>query len=105
MGATPGGGLQFRYALFLAPFLTPRSLRVSMPTPTLTRAAPWQAGWRSAKVLFGPGLVLQVVALGMVLSYYYLPSAHQGFLSLAQWRTEGGYLFSAVASALCGGVM
>ncbi len=75
------------------------------PTSTVNRAAPWQAGWRSAKALLRPGLVLQLMALGLVLSYYYLPAAREGFVSLARWRTEGGYLFSAFASAFCGGVL
>ena len=76
-----------------------------MTTPTLIREAPWQAGWRSARILFRPGLILQAVALGSVLSYYYLPDAREGFDSLAHWRTQGGYLFSALASALCGGLL
>lgn len=76
-----------------------------MSTKTLTPAAPWQAGWHSARTLFRPGLVLQALALGMVVSYYYLPAAREGFESLARWRTEGGYVFSAFASALCGGLL
>jgi hypothetical protein len=76
-----------------------------MSTPTLTRAAPWQAGLQSARALFRPGLVLQAAALGLVLSYYYLPAAHDWFGQLAHWRMEGGFVFSALASALCGGLL
>ncbi|HEY4246852.1 MAG TPA: hypothetical protein VGM64_08350 [Lacunisphaera sp.] len=76
-----------------------------MSTSSLTREAPWHAGWKSAQLLFCPGLVLQTAALGLVLSYYYLPSAHHLFDQLARWRTEGGYVFSAVASAICGGLL
>lgn len=76
-----------------------------MSTPTAAREAPWLAGWHSAKLLFRPGLVLQCMALGLVLGYYYLPGARAGFESLAHWRTDGGYLFSAIASALCGGLL
>lgn len=76
-----------------------------MSTPALSREAPWHAGWRSAKALFRPGLVLQGMALGLVLSYYYLPNAREGFAALARWRTNGGYLFSGCASALCGGLL
>ncbi len=67
--------------------------------------APWQAGWHSVQVLARPGLVLQATALGLVLSYYYLPAAHGLFAQLAAWRTDGGYWFSGLAAALCGGVL
>jgi len=76
-----------------------------MSKPTLIREAPWQAGWRSARALFRPGLVLQAMALGLVLSYYCVPVTRAGFDALARWRTDGGYLFSAAASALCGGLL
>jgi hypothetical protein len=67
--------------------------------------APWQAGLHGAQALFRPGLVLQAVALGLVLAYYFLPAARGFFERLAVWRTEGGFVFSAVAGALCGGVV
>ena len=76
-----------------------------MPAPSPDREAPWHAGWKSAQLLFRPGLVLQATALGLVLSYYYLPSAHLLFDQLARWRTDGGYVFSSVASAVCGGLL
>jgi len=67
--------------------------------------APWREGWESARALARPGLVLQATALGLVLAYYFVPAAHAQFERLAVWRAEGGYLFSAVASVLCGGVI
>jgi hypothetical protein len=67
--------------------------------------APWLAGWHGVQTLFVPGLVLQAAALGLVLAYYYLPSAHVLFEQLAAWRTAGGYWFSAASTALCGGVL
>lgn len=76
-----------------------------MSAPTSTREAPWRAGLQGARALFRPGLVLQITALGLVLSYYYLPAAHGWFDQLARWRTEGGYVFSGIASALCGGLL
>lgn len=76
-----------------------------MSANNTTEEAPWQAGLHGARALFGPGLVLQAVVLALVLSYYFVPAA-QGFLAqLAAWRTAGGYLFSGLASALCGGVL
>jgi hypothetical protein len=74
-------------------------------TDTTVEEAPWRAGLHGARALAGPGFVLQVAALGLVLAYYFLPAAHGLFDRLAGWRTAGGFAFSAVASALCGGVL
>jgi hypothetical protein len=67
--------------------------------------APWLAGWHSVQALALPGLVLQATALGLVLAYHYVPAAHAAFERLGDWRTTGGYGFSAGAAALCGGVL
>ena len=40
-----------------------------------------------------------------MLAYYFLPAAHGLFDRLALWRTAGGYAFSALSTALCGGVL
>ncbi len=76
-----------------------------MPAPNATEEAPWRAGLHGARALLGPGLVLQAVALALVLIYYFAPAAHDLFARLAAWRTAGGYVFSAVASGVCGGVL
>jgi hypothetical protein len=77
-----------------------------MPASTTTNdEAPWRAGLHGARALLGPGLVLQAAALALVLAWYFVPAAHELFARLAAWRTAGGYVFSAVASALCGGVL
>ena len=76
-----------------------------MSVPAQTEESPWQAGLHSARVLLGPGLVLQAAALALVLAYYFLPAAHGLFDRLAVWRTEGGFVFSSLATALCGGVL
>lgn len=76
-----------------------------MPASPAISEAPWQAGLQSVRALFRPGLILQSAALGVVLAYYYVPSARGLFTQLAAWRTEGGFVFSALASALCGGIL
>ncbi len=76
-----------------------------MPDSRPQPAAPWQAGLHSARDLFRPGLVLQSAALALVLAYYYVPAAHGFFAELAGWRNAGGFAFSALAGALCGGVL
>jgi len=67
--------------------------------------APWRQGWDSARALARPGLFLQAAAAGLVLTYYFVPAAQPEFERLAAWKIQGGYLFSAVASALCGGLI
>ena len=76
-----------------------------MSTSSATEEAPWQAGLHSARTLLRPGLVLQAAALGLVLAYYFQPSAQTGFAQLAAWSRNGGYGFSALTTALCGGVL
>jgi hypothetical protein len=76
-----------------------------MSATATVEEAPWRAGWHGVQALFRPGLVLQAAALGLVLSYYFVPAAHGLFDRFATWRTEGGYWFSAALSALCGGVL
>ncbi|HVU17436.1 MAG TPA: hypothetical protein VHD32_10950 [Candidatus Didemnitutus sp.] len=68
-------------------------------------AAPWREGWDSAKALLRPGIFLQAVAVGIVLVYYFVPAAGPAFLTLARWKANGGYAFSALASVLCGGII
>jgi hypothetical protein len=67
--------------------------------------SPWRAGWESARLLLWPGLVLQSVALALVLAYYFVPEAHGVFSRIALRREAGGYFFSALSTAICGGVL
>ena len=76
-----------------------------MPASDTVEEAPWRAGLHGARALLGPGLVLQAVALSLVLAYYFVPAAQSTFAHLAAWRTAGGFVFSALASAVCGGVL
>lgn len=76
-----------------------------MSANNTTEEAPWQVGLHGARALFGPGLVLQAAALALVLSYYFVPVAQGFFAQLAAWRTAGGFVFSALSGALCGGVI
>lgn len=67
--------------------------------------SPLLAGLYSARALLGPGLVLQGAALALVLTYYFVPAAAGFFATLGRWQTEGGFAFSAVSTAVCGGVI
>lgn len=80
--------------------------RASMSEPVATRTDnPLLAGWHSARALLVPGLVLQAAALSLVLTYYLVPAAGGFFALLGRWHTAGGYAFSAVSTAVCGGVI
>lgn len=57
------------------------------------------------RVLLAPGLVLQAAALALVLIYYFVPATAGAFTELARWQANGGYWFSAISTALCGGLL
>ncbi len=77
----------------------------AVPSSPAVAEPPWRAGLHSIRALLGPGLVLQAAALGVVLAYYFVPATGAVFARLAGWQSAGGFAFSAVATALCGGVL
>lgn len=76
-----------------------------MPAVASTTGAPWRAGLQSIRALLFPGLVLQSVALALVLAYYLVPATAGFFADLARWQSSGGLPFTAVTTALCGGLL
>ena len=76
-----------------------------MAASNLASESPGRAGWESARQLFWPGLVLQSTALALVLAYYFVPAAHGLFAWIAAWKEAGGFIFSAISTAFCGGVL
>lgn len=52
-----------------------------------------------------PGLALQSFALLLVLLYYFVPAAQPFYQTLTRWKTQGGYLYSVVATAFFGGIL
>lgn len=68
-------------------------------------ANPWAAGRHSLRALLVPGLVLQAVALGLVLAYYFVPAAGPVYAQLGRWQSAGGFAFSAVTTLVCGGLV
>ncbi len=52
-----------------------------------------------------PGIGLWAVAAAVVLAYYQMPTTRDTFAAVSGWKAEHGYLFSAVANALAGGVL
>ena len=73
--------------------------------PSAPVDAPWRAGLDAARRLVGPALVLQAAAAALVLTYYFVPAAQGAFAALASVRDAGGYAYSALSTALFGGLL
>jgi len=52
-----------------------------------------------------PGMVLQAVALGIVFAYYFADFAKIFFETIAVLKTDYGFIFSAISTALFGGLI
>lgn len=76
-----------------------------MPDNPPTPEAPWRAGLDCARALAVPGLALAAAACGVVLAYYQVPAARAALEHLAEWRVRGGFVYSAVSTALLAGVI
>jgi multisubunit Na+/H+ antiporter MnhG subunit len=70
-----------------------------------TEASPWQQSLKAAKANALPGFFLQCLALTVVLSYYYWPTAQIWLDQLAEWKNHWGYAYSMVSTALFGGLI
>lgn len=69
------------------------------------REAPWSAGLRGARANLVPGLVLQLVALALVLAYYFHPPTREFCGRLAAFRTEQGFRYSLISTSFFGGML
>ncbi|HZP60236.1 MAG TPA: hypothetical protein VFB27_07910 [Opitutaceae bacterium] len=72
---------------------------------TPVRAAPWRAGLRAARAHLGPGIILQLCALALVIAYYRHAPTHAALDRLAEFRARTGRLYGVVATGLFGGVL
>jgi hypothetical protein len=76
-----------------------------MPAETALREPPWKAGLRGARANILPGFVLQIVALVVVLAYYYHAPTRAAFERLTAFRAHTGFAFGMVSTALFGGLL
>lgn len=60
---------------------------------------------RGVRANLVPGMILQVFALGLLLGYYFVPSLRAPFDAVGSWKQQGGYLFSALSTAIFGGLI
>lgn len=68
-------------------------------------AAAGRTGWASARENARPGLVLWLVALAIVAGYWLLPPVTAALEALGRTKQAGGFLYSALATALFGGLI
>lgn len=66
---------------------------------------PLSVGLRAARANLGPALVIQAAVVAVVLAYYFWEPARAWLERLAEFKREGGYLFSFVAGVLAGGLL
>ncbi|MEZ5327835.1 MAG: hypothetical protein R3F19_22545 [Verrucomicrobiales bacterium] len=65
----------------------------------------WNNSLAGLKANLVPGLVLQAIGLTIVLIYYFVDSARGVFITIANLKLAYGYLYSAVATGIFGGLI
>ncbi|MDT5271891.1 MAG: hypothetical protein QOH49_4077 [Acidobacteriota bacterium] len=72
---------------------------------TKEQERPLSVGLRAARANLVPALVIQAAVVTVVLAYYFWEPARVWLGRLAEFKREGGYLFSLVAGVLTGGLL
>ncbi|MEM6854067.1 MAG: hypothetical protein AAF593_06620 [Planctomycetota bacterium] len=75
------------------------------PTTAVAASAetrPWRSGLAAARANLVPGLVLSGFAVGLLVSYWYVPPVTAALESLAQMKTRVGWPFALVSTAVFG---
>lgn len=60
---------------------------------------------QAARINLVPGLILQAGALALLAAYYLVPAARPGFEWFAAQKAHWGYGYSALSTAVCGGLV
>jgi hypothetical protein len=76
-----------------------------MPTATVSPEAPWRGGLRAARANVRPGLALQMLALALVLAYYWHEPTHRIVEHLSALRVDLGLVSGIISTGFCGGVL
>jgi hypothetical protein len=72
---------------------------------TKEQERPLAVGLRAARANLVPALVIQAAVVAVVLAYYCWEPARAWLARLAEFKREGGYLFSLVAGVAAGGLL
>ena len=76
-----------------------------MSNAAASTEAPWHIGLRGARANLLPGLVLQVVALGIALAYYFWPPARAALEHVSAFKEKTGLAYSIIATGIFGGLL
>lgn len=66
--------------------------------------SPITLGLQAARANIVPGLIIQAVILAVVLGYHYTDVVKAGLTQIAGWKAAYGFLYSAAAGAIAGGI-
>jgi len=72
---------------------------------TQEQERPLSVGLRAARANLVPALVIQAAVVSVVLAYYFWEPARVWLARLAEFKREGGYLFSLVSGIVAGGLL
>jgi len=76
---------------------------ISLQSRSFMNSSPWRIGLQSAKAILIPGIVLQIAAVLLIVSYFTVPHVQVVLGRIAQWQERFGVLFSGVSYLLfCG---
>jgi hypothetical protein len=67
--------------------------------------SPVRRGLEAAKANFIPGLLLQILAMGLLLSYYFYPPAREFFTSISEFKSRCGLPFPFISTAIFGAAL
>lgn len=66
---------------------------------------PLRRGWRAARTNALPGLIIALVALGVLVGYHRWPAFHDLLEVVRGWKLRFGFAFSALSTAFFGGLL
>jgi hypothetical protein len=81
------------------------ALSESSSTPLTRFDPPWTAGLRAARANVVPGLIVQVLMLGLLLSYFFYPPTREWLDGLAEIKARWGYGYSAISATIAGAII
>lgn len=76
-----------------------------MPQPPISTPSLWREAIQAIRTNMIPGIVLWAIATAVVLSYYFWEPSRPFFETLARWKSDGGFLYSIVATGLFAGLI
>ncbi len=66
---------------------------------------PFKRGLEAARANILPGIVLQVIAVSILLAYYFAPASRVVFDTVSGWKQTYGFAFSMVSTGIFGGAI